>query len=83
MNRATRGVVFGLRCAPVADDPLQPLLPQPKLTNDADLQLLASLPKDCPVFRGCLDPGAKTYSEMGPGFEPDEELYDCGLAKLY
>jgi len=28
-------------------------------------------------------PGATTSSEMEAGFEPDEELYDCGLAKLY
>jgi len=27
-----------------------------KLTNDADSQLRASLPKGYPVFRGCLDP---------------------------
>jgi hypothetical protein len=57
-------VVWCLVCValPLQTIPFGPCCPsqfrqsESKLTNDADLQLLASLPKECPVFRGCLDP---------------------------
>ena len=83
-------MVLGLGCAPVADGHHQPFLTLPIPTirirvDEPHTFEMGGTSHACAIscFPRTSVIGATASSEIGAGFDHDEELNDCGLAKLH